>query len=76
MRYSVNDIETYAEQAQNRLDAAGIKGSGWVQFGLDAVNVQLETPGGQPDENLQAQATSVLGDIPFIITFSGPMLPA
>jgi hypothetical protein len=76
MHYSVNDIETYAAQAQNRLDAAGIKGSAWVRFGLDAVDVVLETPDGQPDENLQAQATSVLADIPFSITFSGPMLPA
>lgn len=73
--YSVNELENYAEQAQSRLDAAGIKGSAWTQFGLDAVAVQLETPDGQPDETIQADATALLHDIPVAITFIGPSLP-
>jgi hypothetical protein len=71
-RYSVNDIESYAADAQRILDAAGIKGSAWIQYGVDAVTIQLETPDGQPDEALQAQASNLLDDIPVVITFSGP----
>lgn len=73
-RYSLNEIETYADQAQRRLDAAGIKSSAWIQYGIDAVSVQLETPDGQPDESLAASATALLNDLPVIITYSAPYI--
>ena len=44
-RYSLNEIETYAEQARARLDAAGITASAGVQFGVDAVVVAARNAG-------------------------------
>ena len=73
-RYSLNEIETYAEQARTRLDAAGIAAMAGVQFGVDAVVVQLETPDGAPDDTIQTAATNVLGDIPVSISFSPPLV--
>ena len=73
-RYSLNEIETYAEQARARLDAAGIAVSAGVQFGVDAVVVQLETPDGAPNDTIQTAATNVLGDIPVAISFGRPLV--
>lgn len=73
-RYSLNEIETYAEQARARLDAAGIAAMAVVQFGVDAVVVQLETPDGEPDDTIQTAAMDVLGDIPVSISFSQPLV--
>ena len=73
-RCSVNDLEIYADEAQTLLDKAGIKASTWVQFGVDAVVVQIETPDGQPNEALGAEAIEALPNIPISIGYSGPFL--
>jgi len=73
--YSLNEIDTYAEQALARLDAARIESTVVVRYGVvDAVVVQLETPDGEPDDAIQTAATNVLGDIPVAISFSPPFV--
>ena len=74
-RYSLTELETYAEQARARLDAAGIAASAVVQYGVDAVVVELETPDGEPDDTIQTTATNALGDIPVAISFRRPLVP-
>ena len=74
-RYSLNEIENYAHQAQALLDAAGIAASAAVQYGVDAVVVELETPDGEPDDTIETEAGKILSDIPVTITFRAPYVP-
>jgi hypothetical protein len=45
-----------------------------MQYGVDAVVVQLETPDGEPDDTAETAAASILDDLPVAISFGAPFV--
>lgn len=74
-RYSASDLEQFASEAQSRLDGSGIDAYVMIRWGIDAVDVNLVTPDGEPDSAIEERAVDVLGDIPAVFSFSPPMTP-
>lgn len=72
----MSDLEGFASEAQGRLDDAGIEAYVMIRWGLDAVDVNLVTPDGAPDSVIEQRATDVLENVPAVISFSAPMMPA
>ena len=72
--YAQNELEQFANDATNRLRDASIDASVLITFPYDRVEVDLHTPDGQPDRDLEATARSLLGDIPVEIRFQGPVI--
>lgn len=73
--YSVNDLERFGNDAQRRLDAEGLEAYVVIRWGLDAVEVDLVTPTGEPDPAIESAAKTALGDLPVVIRFSSPVVP-
>ena len=71
----MSDLERFASDAQSRLDAAGIEAYVMIRWGIDAVDVNLVTPDGEPDSAIEERAVDALGDIPNVVSFSPPMTP-
>lgn len=71
----MSDLERFASDAQSRLDAAGIEAYVMIRWGIDAVDVSLVTPDGEPDSAIEERAVDALGDIPNVVSFSPPMTP-
>ena len=74
-QYSVSDLERFASEAQSRLDASGIDAYVMIRWGIDAVDVSLVTPDGEPDRAIEDRAVDALGDIPNVLSLSPPMTP-
>lgn len=74
-QYSMNDLERFAAEARRRLDAASIDALIATRWGLDAVEVIVVTPEGEPDPGIQDAARAALDDIPASISFSSPLVP-
>jgi hypothetical protein len=75
-RYSVNDLERFSTEAQRRLDAAGIEAYVVIRWGVDVVDVNLVTPDGARDAVLEADAQTDMDDVPAVISFWAPPIPA
>lgn len=73
--YSLRQLESFAVDAQQRLDEAAIGSWVGVQPTLGAVSVTLTTPDGQPDAVLDARAREVLDGLPVVIEFGGVPVP-
>ena len=74
-QFSVGDLERFASEAQSRLDAAGIEAYVMISWRIDAVEVNLVTPDGEPDSAIEDRAVDALGDVPAVLAFSPPMTP-
>ncbi len=74
--HPVNDLERFCTETRRRLDDAGIEASVTIRTLPDAVNVNLVTPDGFADSALLAEAAAALDDVPAVISFSAPPVPA
>lgn len=73
--HSLRQLEAFAAEAQQRLDAAAIDAMVGVEPTLDAVPVRIITPDGQPDAVLDARAREVLDGLPVVMELGGAPVP-
>jgi hypothetical protein len=75
--YSENELTAIRDDVLARLARSDIP-IVWASnnFQTDHVEIEIETPDGQPDAELGARAEELLKGLPVTIAFSAPMVPA